>query len=322
MDIRKEGGWIQMTDKIWVGGGNNNARNPNDWSPTGVPQPGDTLSMPNGGTMNVSDNDLAGNAVHVGAPLTLGQVTFNLSHHAVLAVVQNQGTDSETTVNVAGKDTLEWSSVFPSTSEVTVNLGSHAQLTGSFDMTFGRLTVNDGPGAKLINDQTDTLGGVNALITPDVLGIGSFTSTSVQGTGGFLEFAGSVSGGQSVTLSGDPFRLVASGLRIDQPHEFHASVVMQPQSDIDLVGLAKADSYTFKNDMLSIFGGNRLIDRLRLTNDGSVLGQSHDLVVSKSGSDVWLTQSGLTAPPIDSTTLPLHATSFVADHGHHGLILA
>jgi hypothetical protein len=28
---------------------------------------------------------------------------------------------------------------------------------------------------------------------------------------------------------------------------------------LDLVGLAKADSYTFKSDMLSIFGGNRLI---------------------------------------------------------------
>ena len=59
--------------------------------------------------------------------------------------------------------------------------------------------------------------------------------------------------------------------------------------------------------MLSIFGGNRLIDRLRLTNDGSFLGQSHDLLVSKSGSDVWLTQSGLTAPPPGSIALPLHA---------------
>ena len=38
-----------MTDRTWLGGGNNNARNPNDWSPTGAPQPGDILSMPNGG---------------------------------------------------------------------------------------------------------------------------------------------------------------------------------------------------------------------------------------------------------------------------------
>ena len=80
---------------------------------------------------------------------------------------------------------------------------------------------------------------------------------------------------------------------------------MQPKSEVDLVGLAKADSYTFENDMLSIFSGNCLIDRLKLTNNGSFIGVSHDLVVSKSGSDVWLTQSGLTSPPIGSITLPL-----------------
>lgn len=310
-----------MTDRIWLGGGNNSARNPIDWSPMGVPQPGDTLSMPNGGTMNVRDNDLAGNAVHVGDPLVLLEQTFNLSHHAIAAVVQNADTDSDTTVNVSGKDTLRFSSISPGSPGVTVNLEPHARLTASFDMVFGRLTVNDGPGTKLINDQVDKLAGVSAVITPDVLGIGGFTSSSAQGTGGFLEFGRSVSSGQGVTLSGNTSQGVVSGLQIDQPREFHASVAMQPMSDIDLVGLAKADSFTFENDMLSIFAGNRLIDRLRLTNDGTVLGQSHDLVVSKSGSDVWVTQSGLTSPPIGSTTLPLHTSSSLADHGHHGFAL-
>jgi hypothetical protein len=311
-----------MTNRTWVGGGNNLARNPDDWSPTGAPQPGDILSMPNGGIMNVRDDDLAGNAVHVGSPLTLEQETFNLSHHAVLAVVQNADTDSETTMNVSGKDTLRFSSIFPSTPRVTVNLESHARLTASFNMTFGRVTVNDAPEAKLINDQGDTFAGANAVITPDVLGIGGFTSSSAQGTGGFLEFGRSVSSGQSVTLSGDTSQRVASGLQIDRPREFHGSVAMRPMSDIDLVGLAKADSYTFKNDMLSIFAGNRVIDRLRLTNDGTVLGQSHDLVVSKSGRDVIVTQSGLTGPPMGSTTLPLHTSSSLADHDHHGLTFA
>ena len=103
-----------MTDRTWLGGGNNHARNPNDWSPAGAPQPGDTLSMLNG-TMNVRDDDLAGNAVHVGDPITGGQDTFNLSHHPVLAVVQqNQDTSSETTVNVSGRDTLRFSTTFPS----------------------------------------------------------------------------------------------------------------------------------------------------------------------------------------------------------------
>jgi hypothetical protein len=294
-----------MTDRTWLGGGNNHARNPYDWSPAGAPQPGDTLSMLNG-TMNVRDDDLAGNAVHVGDPITGGQDTFNLSHHAVLAVVQNQFTSSETTVNVSGRDTLRFSSVFPSGPQVIVNLDPHARLTASFNMTFGGLTVNGEHGAKLINDQSDTLNGVHALITPDVLGIGSISIGNAQGVSGFLEFGHSVSSGQDVSVSGDPGRGLAGVLQIDKPREFHASLVMQPKAEVDLVGLAKADSYTFENDMLSIFGGNCVIDRLKLTNNGSFEGVPHDLVVSKSGSDVWLTQSGLTGPPLGSTTLPLH----------------
>ena len=253
-----------MTDRTWIGGGNNNARNPNDWSPTGAPQSGDTLSMING-TMNVRDDDLAGNAVHVGDPITGGQDTFNLSHHAVLAVDHDLWrTDSE------------WR--------------SHGQqLSGSQS-----------------NDQSGTLNGVHAIITPDVLGIGSFTLSNAQGVGGFLEFGRSVSSEQSVSVGGDPGRDLASGLQIDHPREFHAAVAMRPQAVIDLVGLAKADSYTFENDMLAIFAGHRRIDQLKLTNDGTFEGQPHDLVVSKSGTDVFLTQAGLTSPPIGSTMLPLH----------------
>jgi hypothetical protein len=51
-----------MTNRTWVGGRNNNDTNPNDWSPNGVPVPGDTLSML-GGTMNVRDNNLAGDTL-------------------------------------------------------------------------------------------------------------------------------------------------------------------------------------------------------------------------------------------------------------------
>ena len=294
-----------MTDRTWLGGGNNNARNPHDWSPTGAPQPGDTLSMVNGGTMNVRDDDLAGNAVHVGDSAGR-QETFNLSHHALLAVVQNVDTGSETTVNVHGRDTLRFSSIFPSGPQLTVNLDHHARLTASFNMVFGSLTVNGDDKAKLINDENDSLSGVHTVITPDVLGIGSFKAGTAQGVGGFLEFGHSVSRDQGVTVSGDPERRLATVLKIDKPREFHAAVTMQAKTETDLVGLAKADSYTFENDMLKIFSGNRLIDRLRLTNDGTFIGQPHDLVVSKSGSDVFLTQAGLTSPPIGSTMLPLH----------------
>jgi hypothetical protein len=51
-----------MTNRTWIGGGNDKASNPNDWSPTGAPQPGDTLTI-SSGTMYVSDDNLAGDTL-------------------------------------------------------------------------------------------------------------------------------------------------------------------------------------------------------------------------------------------------------------------
>ena len=49
-----------MTARTWIGGGDDRANNPADWSPTGVPQAGDFLLMPPTTTMSVQGNDLAG----------------------------------------------------------------------------------------------------------------------------------------------------------------------------------------------------------------------------------------------------------------------
>jgi hypothetical protein len=53
-------------DRTWVGGGDNDASNPDNWSPVGTPEEGDDLLMPNGGTMNIQDNGLASNPLHIG----------------------------------------------------------------------------------------------------------------------------------------------------------------------------------------------------------------------------------------------------------------
>ena len=89
----------------------------------------------------------------------------------------------------------------------------------------------------------------------------------VVGTGGFgdyasrIEFASSVGANQSVEVSGmGPGAVIA----IDHPYEYHASTSMGADGEIDLVGLAHADSYTFKNDMLAIYSGNCVIYSMRL----------------------------------------------------------
>jgi hypothetical protein len=297
-----------MATRTWVGGGDNDARNPNDWNPTGAPQKGDTLLMPNGGTMNITNNALRGDTLQIGsAQMSAPPATLNLSQNARVSASQVASSSSQTTINVAGKDTLTFNSVFPSGPEVTVNLEPQAKLTGTFGLSFGGLLVNGGVGTNLINDQADFFNGTNAVITPDVLGIGSFRVGTAQSIQGFLEFGRSVSSGQDVTVTGDPERVRSSTLQIDQPGAFHGAVTMGPEARIDLVALDMADSYSFANDMLSIFSHNQVIDTLRLTNNGAFNGQAHDLLVSKSVNDVWVTQQGFAGPPPGSTPLPLHA---------------
>jgi hypothetical protein len=295
-----------MVDRTWIGGGDNEANNPDNWSPEGSPAPGDNLLMPNSGTMNIQDNDLADNTLQIGTLAFTEQVELNLSQHADVSVAQLQGTLVNTTINVTGKDTLSFESLFPSGPTVIVNLQPHARLTSDFDLTFGSLTVNGGEGAGLINNQADVLNGTHTVITSDVLGIGSFRAGSAQSLAGFLEFGASVSRGLDIRITGDPGRGVQSDLKIDQPREFRGSVSLGPAARIDLAGLAAADSYTFQNDMLSIYSNNRIVDRLRLANDSTFAGQPHDLAVSKVGSDVWVTERGLSGPPAGGTELPLH----------------
>jgi hypothetical protein len=84
------------TTRTWRGGTNNLASNPDEWTPSGKPQPGDSLLvMPNPVNgiqtfiMNVSGKDLAGDTVFIGVPPQVGPRTnfkANLSHQAVMTV--------------------------------------------------------------------------------------------------------------------------------------------------------------------------------------------------------------------------------------------
>jgi hypothetical protein len=47
-----------MANRTWIGGGNNKASNPKDWTPYGTPQSGDIVIIDHG-TVNVSGSELA-----------------------------------------------------------------------------------------------------------------------------------------------------------------------------------------------------------------------------------------------------------------------
>src|SRR2546423_1517760 len=100
-------------DYTWIGGENNQASNPNCWSPTGLPQAGSTLDM-TGGTMNVN-----GYTLPSGAFLdVLGQGQINVSNRSNFVVAVKYGLP--TTINVSGTDTLVVGSDFDATAIVNL----------------------------------------------------------------------------------------------------------------------------------------------------------------------------------------------------------
>jgi hypothetical protein len=203
-------------------------------------------------------------------------------------------------VNAKGTDSLDVAAASIANNpggglSLTVSLADNARLLGSFNMKFGALAISDGDHARYVNNGTDSLSATHSVIGVDVTGSGTFQVSAVQvsRTGaipGFLEFGESVSRGQTVDLTGlrvvDEFGFVfstTSTIQLDEPREFRGTVDLHDLSLADLVGLAKADSWSYENDMLSIFSGcGRLIDKIHVISDAPSTGGIHGLSVSKS----------------------------------------
>ena len=98
-----------------------------------------------------------------------------------------------------------------------------------------------------------------------------------------LEFGGSVSGGQTVDLTGAKINDFI--VQVDDPNRFNATIDLHDFSMADLVGLAHADSWSYNNDMLSIkttSGKVCSLDKFHIVSDASSTGSVHGLSVSKS----------------------------------------
>ena len=115
-----------------------------------------------------------------------------------------------------------------------------------------------------------------------------------------LEFGNAVDAGQAITLH-------STNLIIDHPNEFLASVaigsvalgVAGTDAVIDLNDLVKANSYSFHNDMLTIYGQNgKAIDTLRLSS-------TEAFSVEKTPTGMVSIYTAFSQPPA-GTLLPLH----------------
>ena len=295
-----------MTARTWTGAESNNAADPNNWTPTGIPQPGETLTM-TGGTMDIRGQILAGDTLTIGQLATPVTATLNLSHHAtatmdVLSGIPTGVAGVDVTVNVKGSDTLNFHEEYISGTKLTVNLADHATLTGSVGAEYiSDLTMTGGPGSRYANISGGA-GGAAAVYDVDVVGTGQFSAAPAQSLGGVLEFGRSVSQGQTVKVGGNNGQGVTSYLKVDHPHQFAGSVALQTFGEVDLQGLANADSYTYQNDMLSLYSGNKVIDVLRLTLPPPV-GNAIPLTVSRTSTGIAVDRDYV---PSSYTPLPMH----------------
>ena len=256
-----------MTARTWLGSQTNKASDPASWS-NGPSVAGDDISVTGTGpfTMNIAGNDLAGDAMAVHAPLTA-----NLARHAALTAnvfgpstaafnlaggdtaYVSAGLGGNAVVNVAGCDTGSFEA---NRAAMTVNLASGSVFSGTATGDYaGRITMQ---GAGKFNNTSDSVvngPGGHDTIGVDVIGKGLF---SVNGGGiSFLKYVGP---DQSVVME-------YGSIDIAEPSHFHGQVTFTGGfASINLTGLATADSYSFKNDMLDIWGGNKVIEALRLTN--------------------------------------------------------
>jgi hypothetical protein len=183
--------------------------------------------------------------------------TVNLSQNSTL--VLGVGYTSHATVNVSGNDTtvIHTGSVGGS---AEFHLAAGARLSGTFVGTTGTggILIDGAAGSVFNNDGDSSFSpGGRVTLDVDVTGTGSITTPTYPDRFFKLEFARSVGSHQSI-FDGDL-------VQIDQPNQFAASVTMTAaSSEVDLMGLATADGYNYKNDMLNILSGNKIIDTLRL----------------------------------------------------------
>jgi hypothetical protein len=142
-----------MTNRTWIGGANNQASNPKDWSPKGAPHSGDALTMTSG-TMNVIHDDLAGDV------LAINSGTVNLTRGSNATIAAN----GDALINIQGTDQLlldvvptGWVNTFPTVppppvgGSATVNLAANSMWVGGI-FSVGALTINGGSNSVFQNN--------------------------------------------------------------------------------------------------------------------------------------------------------------------------
>jgi hypothetical protein len=290
----------------WIGAINDDAGNPGNWDTDTAPQPGDTLFATGPATIDITDNALAGDQLNL-----LGSVGLNLSNNAEANLVVRASSPfsgrppGDVIANLTGNNTLNAvvegdPRTLPGKLSVTL-LTPNTNLHGSFFLSLAAsLTISGSQDAQYVHNGTDTiLSSAKESVDTKVVGSGTFLlQGSFQFGGAQLQFGGFVAEEQSVDFNGS----AAGGslLTVSDPSDFHATVDFHQNGQVDLVGLAQADSWNYTNDLLTIRGprGNA-IDTLHVLNEAPSTGGG--LAVSKVGDDVFLSPGNSSSGSFNNT---------------------
>lgn len=194
---------------------------------------GGSLALGNNSAVSLSNNGNGSYTLSVNSPAELTQTnddTLNQALHGLSFIPTSDGT---TTFSVYMTDKYGENTTNSTTTVIANGSGSPATAP----TTTAPTTTPD------TTTTTDTT-------TPDTTAANDVT------------ISGRVARGTTETVSND------SVLTVDHPHRFHGQADLT-SGVIDLNGLATADSYYFKNDMLSIYSGGNVIDTLAFTSGSS-----------------------------------------------------
>ena len=281
-----------MATRYWLGGGGNNANDPNDWTPAGKPEPGDTLylqgSDASNDTINIYGGDVAGATIVTGYGPGPSQTTINLDHNAVvnLTTLAQVSGEQSTTINTSRSDTLTETLNREATQTINIGKGSTLSL-GLSETSFDNVTVNSAGHGALVAEGTVGQDEFSTLtINAPVIGSATF---DVNGT---TTFNGSVGSGDTVDLTN-----AFSDLQLNHPLQFIGSTHLS-SGEIDLAGLTTADSYYLQNNELYLYAGNNIIESLNFVRTAPFTAERTATGVSIYTSDA--------ANPPAGTVLPLH----------------
>jgi hypothetical protein len=261
-----------MADRTWVGGHNgNNALTAANWSPAGVPQPGDNLTVVTG-TLDIAHTNLAGDVVHLqDAAEGGGPIVLDLNGKANIGVAGSLFFGDNPTINASGFDRLDASGGLSAITG-TINLADHSHLVVTGRLEFAYTDFLHGPDdSTLINNgiiQTE-----DGTVSVPVRGTGTLGFSGYHDGHGFSQINAAISHGQTIALNPAVFGMT---LDLTDPSTFHGTLdIVQPSFVSDgfvsvvLDGI-KATSFALKGDRLTLKDGHQTVDTLRLADPGNV----------------------------------------------------